>query len=353
LDPRDDHYSASLTTIPLIEVGAFSPLALAEAHPERLTLIVAAAEKHYGSTVLAVADRLSEYWLERSQNPYREEIDAIAKRIGRPGAYMLNMSYEWSCTAGVAADPAGEGNRLLRTLDWPLSGLGQAVVVGRFEGEEGNYDSVTWPGFTGVLTALAPGRFSAAINQPPMRQWTPSCWLDWGINRLRMWRQDALPPVHLLRQVFDQCRTYVEARDVLSDTLLAMPALFTLSGVAPNECCIIERTEDQVCVHNGPGAVANHWLKLNMSGRARGIDSQGRFDQMQALRAAASNESNEFSWVRPPILNRTTRLSVIANAATGYLKVLGWECGVGGEVAPATTVYHGIATRRSGQFRVG
>jgi hypothetical protein len=349
MDPRDDQYLTQMPSIPLVEVGTAGPVVVAEAQPARLHRTFAAAERHYGSTALSTADRLSEYWLARNHNPYREEIDAVATRIGRPGAFMLNLSFEWSCTAGVGPDPMGQGNRLLRTLDWPLQGLGRNVVVARYEGEEGAYDSVAWPGFVGVVTAVAPGRFSAAINQPPMRRWTPSCWLDWGINRIRMWRENTLPPVHLLRQVFDQCRTYVEARDVLSDTLLAMPALFTLSGISPNECCIIERTEDEVCVHNGPGAVANHWLKLDVPGRSRGIDSRGRLDQMQALRP---DTPHDFSWVRPPILNATTRLSVIANAATGHLKVLGWECDAGGKSSPATTVYDGISVRRPGQFRV-
>lgn len=348
MEPRDDQYLTQLPAIPLVKVGAASPLVVAEAQPARLNRIIAGAEMHYGNVVLPIADRLSDYWLARNGNPYREEIEAVADHIGRTGAYMLNMSFEWSCTAGVGPDPSGHGNRLLRTLDWPLQGLGRNVVVARYEGEEGAYDSVTWPGFVGVLTAVAPGRFSAAINQPPMRRCTTSCWLDWAINRGRLWREDTLPPVHLLRQVFDQCRTYVEARDVLSDTLLAMPALVSLSGVTPNECCIIERTEDEVCVHNGPGAVANHWLKIEARGRSRGIDSEGRFEQMQALRA---DSPDDFSWVREPILNPTTRLSVTANAATGTLKVLGWEQDAEGRITPATQVYDGIAERRPGQFR--
>jgi len=190
-----------------------------------------------------------------------------------------------------------------------------------------------------------------------MRRWTPS-WIpgnpltrgiDWGVNRVRLWREEALPPVHLMRQVFDQCRTYIEARDILENTPVAMPALFSLSGVSPDECCIIERTEDEVCVHHGPGSVANHWLRLDIPAHSRGIDSKGRLAQMRAL---GSDAPDDFSWVRPPILNPTTRLSVIANAATGHLKVLGWERDAEGEVSPATMIYDGIAARRQGTFRV-
>jgi len=354
MDPRDQDYLKPMPAIPLVEVGAAGPVVVAGAEPERLNRIIEAAEKHYTTPLIAIADKLSEYWMGRNNNPYLEEIQMVADHVGKPGAFMLNMSFEWSCTAGVGPDPAGRGNRLLRTLDWPLEALGRNVVVARFEGEEGAYDSITWPGFSGVLTGLAPGRFSAAINQPPMRRWTPggmaTRWFDWGVNRIRLWREDALPPAHLLRQVFDQCRTYIEAREVLSDTLLAMPALFTLSGVNPDECCIIERTEDEVCVHHGPGAVANHWLRLDIPARPRGIDSHGRLAQLKALGA---DVPNDFSWVRSPILNPTTRLSVIANAQTGDLKVLGWECDGDGKIAPATQVYDAIATRTPGQFRLG
>ena len=46
----------------------------------------------------------------------------------------------------------------------------------------------------------------------------------------------------------------------------------------------------------------------------------------------------DFSWVRPPILNQTTRLAVIANAARGMLSVQGFEAS-GGKVGPATAVF--------------
>jgi hypothetical protein len=39
-------------------------------------------------------------------------------------------------------------------------------------GPAGEYYSVTWPGYVGTLTALAPDRFAAAINQAPLRRRT-------------------------------------------------------------------------------------------------------------------------------------------------------------------------------------
>jgi hypothetical protein len=245
---------------------------------------------------------------------------------------MLNMSYEWSCTSGVAADPAGAGMRLLRTLDWPLHGLGRAVVVARQPGNAGDYCNVTWPGYVGVLTGMAPGRFAAAINQPPMRRSTPLLPVDWIIARRAVWRTCGLPPAHLLRRVFDEARDYTEAKRMLIDTPLCVPAFFSLTGAAAGEGCVIERLEAAAAVHEAPAGISNHWVGFALRGRIRGLDSLGRRQQMLRIVGAADGD---FSWLRPPILNPTTRLAVVANAATGLLRVQGWE-----REGPATTVFN-------------
>ena len=322
-------------SIPIIEVGKSSPLVLVESKPDRVTNLIDSAASYYGKFTIETLDKLSEYWLHRNENPYKEEIDAISKAVNRSGVYMLNMSLEWSCTSGVGPDTINGGNRLIRTLDWPLDGIGAEVVVGRFQGAEGIYDSVTWPGFCGVLTAVAPDRFSAAINQAPMQSWSRVCWLDWVLGRVKMWRENSLPPVHLLRQVFDQCKNYNEAREILCNTPLSMPALFTLSGLEEDESCLIERTEDEVCVHEGKGAVSNHWLRLNRNNIHLSPNSQERLNQMNNV---LDISPNNFDWVTPPILNTDTRLSVMANARTGSLEVLGWGKDGKGAV-PATKVF--------------
>lgn len=322
---------ADLPEIPHLDVGDAGPMAIIEADPERFQSILASGLDHYGAAALRYGDALSRKWLMRNANPRLQEIEAFAARAERPGAYLLNLSYEWTCTTSTGADPSGTGNRMLRTLDWPLDGLGRHVVVAKMNGAAGPYENVTWPGFAGVVTAMAPGRFSAAINQPPMRRWSASCWLDWGINRIRLWRRRALPPVHLLRQVFETCANYAEARRVLAETPLSMPAFFTLSGMAPDEGCVVERDEDHAHVRAAPASVANHWIAGETPGWARGVDSRGRYALMETLR---DSSGDDFLWVQPPILNATTRLAVIANAAAGKLIVQGWE-----ETGPATAVF--------------
>lgn len=323
--------ACALPTIPLIDAREGGSIAIIDAVPALAAALVAAGRRRYGRLGLGLGDGLSRRWLGRNDNPYAAEIEMVAARVGAAGSVLLNMSYEWGCTTGVGADPAGVGSRLLRTLDWPLAGLGNAVVVARRRGEAGEYYDVTWPGFVGVATAMAPGRFSAALNQPPMRRYTASCAIDWVINRARVWRSAGMPPPHLLRRVFDTCATYAEAREMLATTALCIPAFFTLSGAEASEGCVLERSEDGVVVHEGPTSVANHWMALKETGWDRGTDSVRRRALMEARRDRAPDD---LSWVVEPILNATTRLALMANAGRGTLRVRGFEAD-----GPVTAVF--------------
>lgn len=307
---------AALTSIPLVDGGKDGTCALLAAEPQRLTALVGSARRHYGGLAMAVGDKLSRRRLVRTDNPYTAEIAAVANYIGRPGAYLLNLSYEWTCTTAVGA------GRMLRVLDWPLEGLGANVVVLRREGAAGFYYDVTWPGFAGVVTAMAPGRFSAAINQTPMPLYTSSCWLDWGISRLRGLGRTGLPPAHLLRRAFDTCRTYAEAAAMLTETPIAAGAFFALAGTKPGEGMVIERAPDATVTHASPIAVANDWIGIDRPGRPRGRDSRERRDLLARL---AGDAADDFAWLLPPVLNPTTRLAVVADAARGTLVVRGFE----------------------------
>src|SRR3546814_19267187 len=76
-------------------------------------------ERRYGATAIRVADQQSRAWLVRNRNPYLDEIEAIAARVGQHGAFMLNLSFECICTASVGTAPAGQGARQLRTPERP------------------------------------------------------------------------------------------------------------------------------------------------------------------------------------------------------------------------------------------
>jgi hypothetical protein len=101
-------------------------------------------------------------------------------------------------------------------------------------GPAGEFINVTWPGYVGVLTALAPGRFGAAINQGPMRRRSHGRLLrlyDLAANALATLRHvRAIPPDQLLRRVFEEASSYADARRMLETTPVARPVIYTLAG---------------------------------------------------------------------------------------------------------------------------
>jgi hypothetical protein len=327
----------ALPDIPLVDVGKAGPVALLEMERGRAESLIAAGRRQYLGPVIDALDCYTRGWARRSESPYLAELESMAA-AGLPGGlWFMNFSFEWGCTSGAAPDPAAPGVRLLRTLDWPFHGLGRHVLVARQEGPAGASYNITWAGFVGVITAMAPGRFSVAINQAPVLRhgprYLPYPWpLDWVVSRVKTFRGRHLPPAHLLRRVIDHCQSFSEACRALSETPLALPAFFTVAGTEPEEACVIERLEEDAFIHRHPAAVANHWLNPSLHGHARGIDSEGRLRRMRAYCAAPPDGG--FEWLSYPVLNSYTRLAVVANAAGGELLVQGFEAD-----GPATRIF--------------
>ena len=310
--------TASLPEIPVIDCDEGGATRLFDQTTAGAHRLADVAKRSYTAPVVAFLDWRSRQWVERNDSPYVPEIEHIAEQLSGAGAYALNCSYEWACTT------AAVGAQVMRVLDWRLDGMGPEIVVARHRSPAGSWLNVTWPGFVGVLTALAPGRFAAALNQAPLRRRTYLLPFDWLIDRVKVDHTRAMLPTHLLRLAFETCANFEEAVEVLRETPIAMPCLFAISG-AKGEACVIERQEKKAFVFEGNEVMANHWANSQWRrGRSRGVDSEGRW---HALRAATqhSDFGQGFGWLRPPVLNRLTRLAAVMNAATGALSVVGLE----------------------------
>ena len=96
-----------------------------------------------------------------------------------------------------------------------------------------------------MLTGSAPGRFAAAINQPPLPLpgWGRAA--GWPTARARVWRSRAMPPSHLLRLAFDTCGNFDEAVTLLRRTPICIPTIFTVAGTRSAEALVIERTANE------------------------------------------------------------------------------------------------------------
>jgi hypothetical protein len=320
-----------LPAIPVIDLGRAGLDTLAQRLPDKARLLSAAAARLMTAPVLAWMDGRSRAWLARNATPYRAEIEAVAAIPGVRFAHALNLSTEWACTSGTA------DGRLVRLLDWPIRGMGGAITVVRHANPLGDWLNVTWPGFVGVLTGMAPGRFAIAYNQAPIRHKTGFWPLDWVIERRKVGQARGLPATHLIRQAFETCADYAAAFRLLRETPIAYTGLITLAG-PDGEAAIIERTERAAHVHEGPNAVPNQWLNPHWRGHPRGIDCAGRLAQCRGLLTDLRRLDTGFSWLAYPMLNKLTRLAVIADLKTGELAVLGLEP-AGAGVAPATECF--------------
>jgi len=327
--------AAALPPIPLIEAGKDWPFEALDAHPDRVHALLDAAVGRTPLAALRVADAVSRRWLARHRSPQLGEIDRIAARLGRPGAHYLNVSYEWGCTTAALPAPQGGGARLLRVLDWRDAGLGRGIAAIRVAAAVGRWLTLGWPGYCGVLQGVAPGRFAAALNQAPLDGRTGLFALDWLTARAQVWRRPHPTASWLLRRVFETAPDFATARRLLTDSPIAAGAIYTLAGPAPGQMCVIERRSDAAHVIDGAASAANAWQAPGWRGLARGQDNAAR---RGALRGAAPRVDAAFDWLRPPLLNETTRLAFAADPASGAFAAQGWEAD-----GPATAPLTGVA----------
>jgi hypothetical protein len=313
-----------MKTIPTIELDmAFPPSERFTLVPKRLlragAVLARRSNAEIGDKRL---QRIAEVILDSAtafRNPYRGEIAAWAKLldIRRKESLTANFAYELSqaaswgaekyeriepwvrvlgeevsqlwnkvltdltivrgshlaCTAGAAYYPK-LGNVLVRAMDWDLPGLGRHTVLWHHTGTDaGDYYSVGWPGYVGVLSGNAPRRFAASINLAfPISAPT----MDW-------------PPSHLLRWVFDNCTDFDDALATLHATPVCFPALVMLVGVHPGQAAVAELTPGENRIHamsqRRPIAIANDYLSgdwregFGLPGESVCVDEKGDRDE--------------------------------------------------------------------------
>lgn len=302
--------------------------------------------------LVPVLDALARRWLTRSKSPYIAEIRDISGALGFPGVWFLNGSYQWSCTSLAREEDSVPW--LVRTLDWPFPGLGRNVEIAHMRGRAGEFFNVTWPGYVGALTAMAPGRFAASVNQAPLKRRTLHPWLrgfDIAANAVRTYASVRhIPPDQLLRLVFETCLDYGEARMVLERTPIARPVIYTLAGCLAGQRCIIERTETEAQIFEDTTGAANDWLHARPMWEGRvgsaelftrsyeeaGQRSRDRRESLAGWNGAFAQES--FGWVTPPVLNKYTRLGVEMCPARGIIRAVGYEAQDGEEIAARATL---------------
>lgn len=275
---------------------------------------------------LAIGDRIGHSTIVRTSSPYKEEMNRFSTILGT-GVFTLNTGYEWACTAMVRSSASGEP-QLNRVLDWSLP-MGEFMHVAHYETSVGAYYDINWPGNSGVLNAVAPGRFAISINQSPipMRSKLGKIGFpfDWALQRLHTFRSSGWLPAHLLRHVFETAKDFDEAVKLLSQSGLAIPVIFTVCGTKDGERAIIERREHEAHIIRESGVcTANHWQRDGWHGHPRPIKSHDRLKSAKTSTEALFSEDKAWDWLIPPVFNKHSIMAFVGNTS-GLLKVVNFK----------------------------
>ncbi|ADV68526.1 C45 family autoproteolytic acyltransferase/hydolase [Deinococcus maricopensis] len=186
------------------------------------------------------------------------ELQALAARLGVPveDAVFANVYYDVVKAAlgyTAFAVPTPDGPLYARNLDWwtEHGALARHTTLTRyFHGDRLHFTSVGWPGFTGVLSGVAPGRFAITLNavlsdEPP---------------------RAGLPVTLFLRDVLEHATTFREAVHLCRTTPLLADCLLLITGVNNDERLVIECTPTRHATRTaptGPLVVANDYQQLH------------------------------------------------------------------------------------------
>lgn len=211
----------------------------------------------------------------RELRSFSQQIDVSFGHILTCNLYYDALKVAMGCTA-FAIDTT-QGPIHGRNLDWWTENnlLSSTTMIVRFKGAPaGDFTSIGWPGFNGVLSAFAPGRFTVTLN---------AVLSDDPFNL-------GIPIVYLLRQVFETAESYDEAVQMLSVTPIPCDCLLLVSGISNGQMSVIERTPSRHAIRrttDGRIYVTNDYQLLNPSKREITTPLQatscGRFNRISEL----------------------------------------------------------------------
>tara|TARA_R110000868_G_scaffold262401_2_gene521064 strand:+ start:41022 stop:41951 length:930 start_codon:yes stop_codon:yes gene_type:complete len=291
------------TVTPTVHISQKGFDAFHASHAHKAQELLSAWADFFGKNRLKMDDIISKMMLYNKKFAYKKELEATVKASNLAGVYSLNFNRYLGCTSAI------KDSILYRTLDVTAPALGETLHLVEKETPHGAYTNLTWPGFVGVATAVAPNRFALAYNEAPQ----PNRWPLINIFNIIVSRN--IPPLWLSRQVMENCKNYDEAKKILTHTPLCTSAIYTLMG-GEGEGCMIERTPTKSVVHTlnnaGYTVAGNHWQNDKFAGlviSSKKTSYERCIFMEKFLRQEKPTNAKPFDWLEHPIANDTTRFA--------------------------------------------
>jgi len=218
------------------------------------------------------------------------------------GEYKYNFT--WCSSAAVYTK---SGMVHTRNMDWPMDELKRKTIELEFHGAKaGSFTAITFPGYTGVLTGIAPDRFSASINM--MIE-------DYGIS-LR-----GKPISFILREVFEECESYEDAVEFLEHSDSFAPGFIHIVGIEEGENNVIgimpKEYQNFTYEDDGTGlCITNHIPDSDFDDEEWEVDSVERLDFLNSEIENVKNMEQAHRMMRK-IKNEDTKHTITMCANTG------------------------------------
>ena len=172
------------------------------------------------------------YAADHITESFAAELASISALCERPYLDVLtaNLYYDFvklllGCTAFAVNTPNGPIHA--RNMDWFSENncLSEFTTITSFNGPH-PFQSVGWPGFAGVFSGIAPGRFTVTMNAALS-------------NEPQVPGQSI---AILIRDALESCSDFAAAVELFSTTTITSDCLLLLTGPKANQMLVIERT---------------------------------------------------------------------------------------------------------------
>jgi len=234
-----------------------------------------------------------------------------AYEVFSAAANLQDINFSW-CTSCVKYTTM-HGMIHMRNMDWPLERLEEGTVILNYKNAlAGDFKTITWPGFSGVISGVAKGRFSASINMNAIDNS-----FDVG----------GKPVAFILRDAFEKCRTCKNALDYISNQRVMAPAFVHLAGIKKSEHYVIDLNPNQTHIwyphefHMDPFAIANHDLDdKSYEDEYYEMDSEERRKFIVKKAKSVHSPKTALSVLKkPPVMNEETKQSMVLLPKTGQI----------------------------------
>jgi len=252
---------------------------------------------------------------------YRWEIEGIATRANLTVGMVTVMNVFYEVSSGCTSIVANAGNRIVhgRNLDYGVPGLRRLEATIRFtRGGELQYVGTTYAGYVGILTGVAPGRFSVSIDERFA-----------GGNLVTNFLEAVLDQGQsigfFLRDVLEQQPSYQSALHAMQTAHMASVSYMILGGVNKDEGAVVTRERHKALDTWTLDSTAGRWFLVETNydhwkpAPAHDDRRDPAIRAMSNTTAEALDEQYLFKNVMllHPVLNSGTTYTAIMSAATG------------------------------------